>query len=150
NGREFNLLVATSRDLSPDPEHEAVDVAYPLFLTRLLVRSGLARWLPTVRRWADGGAAFLHHYSDAVLCAPLEKWQGAADHLDVTGPDAIDLALGAPRFDFVPSGSTKLPLDRRGWPPAAGLPELRAVVADSLRREQQLVVSPTDEVLITH
>ena len=31
-------------------------------------------------------------------------------------PDAIDLGQGSPRFDLVPSASTKLPADRRGWP----------------------------------
>jgi aspartate/methionine/tyrosine aminotransferase len=125
-------------------------VAYPLFLARLLVRSGLARFLPGVQRLTDGGGAFLRYYSDRVLSAPHAELRRVADFLELHGPDGIDLALGAPRFDLVPSGSTKLPADRRGWPPPCGLPELREGVAETLRADHQLIVSPTDEVLITH
>src|SRR5262249_31114957 len=53
------------------------------------------------------------------------------------------------RFDLSPSGSTKLPADRRGWPPAGGLPELRQAVADKLLADNCLPVDPADEVLIT-
>jgi aspartate/methionine/tyrosine aminotransferase len=125
-------------------------VAYPFFLTKLLVRSGLARFLPAARRATDGGAAFLGYYSDRVLAAPYEEVAAAAALLERHAPDAIDLALGAPRFDLVPSGSTKLPAERRGWPPPGGLADLRAAVAEHLRTEQGLTVSPQDEVLITH
>src|SRR4029077_18051582 len=48
-----------------------------------------------------------------------------------------------------PSGSTKLPAERRGWPPVAGLPELRAAVADKLLADSGLAVNPDNEVLIT-
>ena len=44
-------------------------MGYPLLLTRLLVRSGVARWLPAVRRLTDGGSDFVHYYSDRVLAA---------------------------------------------------------------------------------
>ena len=55
-----------------------------------------------------------------------------ADLLRAQGADIIDLSQGNPRFDLTPSGSTKLPADRRGWPPAGGLPELRvANLADT-------------------
>src|SRR5438105_2266919 len=131
-------------------EPEAIPVAYPLFLAKLLIRSGLARAFPSVQRWTDGGAAFLRYYSDTVLAAPIEEVHAAADLMELNGPDAIDLALGSPRFDLVPSGSTKLPADRRGWPPAAGLPELREAIAQMLRVDHQLAVSPADEVLVTH
>jgi aspartate/methionine/tyrosine aminotransferase len=125
-------------------------VALPLFLTKLLIRSGIARHLPAVRRLTDGGGDFLHYYSDRVLAAPHAELAEAAALLEVYGPDVIDLSLGAPRFDLVPSGSTKLPADRRGLPPPWGLPELRAAVAEKLLTERSLAVSPGDEVLITH
>src|SRR5207249_3351746 len=46
--------------------------------------------------------------------------------------------------------STKLPADRRGFPPPWGLPELRAAVAEKLRADSRIEVNPNDEVLITH
>jgi aspartate/methionine/tyrosine aminotransferase len=125
-------------------------VTYSGLLAKLLIRTGIARFLPTVQRLTDGGGAFLHYYSDQVLAAPLAELREFAAFRGLLGPDAIDLALGAPRFDLVSSGSTKLPADRRGWPPAWGLSELREAVAEKLLADHRLAVSPTDEVLITH
>jgi aspartate/methionine/tyrosine aminotransferase len=124
-------------------------VAYPLFLARLLVRTGMARLLPSVQHLADGGGAFLHYYSDRVLSAPHPELRDVAAFLEPPGPDGINLALGAPCFDRVPSGSTKLPADCRGWPPAAGLPELRAAVAEKLLADSHLALDPAEEVLLT-
>jgi aspartate/methionine/tyrosine aminotransferase len=132
------------------PGLEAVAVSYQLFLTKLLIRSGIARFLPSVRRWTEGGGAFVHYYSDRILTAPHRQLRDAGAFMELHGPDAIDLALGAPRFDLVPSGSTKLPADRRGWPPPWGLPELQQAVADKLRGDNHLSVHPPDEVLVTH
>lgn len=125
-------------------------MAYPLPLAKLLVRTGLARLLPGVRRLADGGGAFLRYYGDRVLAAPHQALCDAACFLDAPGPDAIDLAAGTPRFDLTPAATTKLPADRRGWPPPWGLPELRDAVADRLEAHHGLDVNPEDEVLITH
>jgi aspartate/methionine/tyrosine aminotransferase len=110
----------------------------------------LARLLPSFQRLLDGGGAYLRYYSDRVLAAPYRELEEAAAFLELHGPDAIDLALGAPHFDLVPSGSTKLPADRRGWPPVRGLPELRDAVAGKLRSDQQIAVQPAEEVLITN
>jgi aspartate/methionine/tyrosine aminotransferase len=124
-------------------------VALPFFLTRLLARSGVGRFLPSVQRRTDGGGAFVRFYSDRVLAAPYADLCAAANFLEAAGPDAIDLGEGVPRFDLVPSASTKLPADRRGWPPPWGLPELREAVADQLRAGGQATINPADEVLIT-
>jgi aspartate/methionine/tyrosine aminotransferase len=124
-------------------------VAYPFFLARLLVRSGIARWLPAAKQWTKGGTGVLHHYSDQVLAAPYAELSAFGEFREVHGPDTIDLALGSPRFDLVPSGTTKLPAERRGWPPATGLAELRDAVAAKLAAEQQVTVDAGDEVLIT-
>jgi aspartate/methionine/tyrosine aminotransferase len=124
-------------------------VTIPLFLARLLIRTGIARFLPGVQRFTDGGASFLHYYSDQVLAAPLEELREFAAFQELHGPDAIDLALSAPRFDLVPSSSTKLPADRRGWPPPWGLPELREAIAEKLLADGGIAVSPSDEVLVT-
>jgi aspartate/methionine/tyrosine aminotransferase len=123
-------------------------VSYPLFLVKLLIRSGIARLLPAVRRWAGGGSAFWRYYSDRVLAAPHAQLRAAAPFLEAHGPDVIDLALGAPRFDRMPSATTKLPADRRGCPPLWGLSELRAAVAERLTNQGQAIDS-ADEVLIT-
>src|SRR5260370_17187691 len=58
--------------------------------------------------------------------------------------------MGEPHFDLLPSGSTKLPDDQRGWPSPNGLPELRTAVAEKLHSDNGLTVHPHDEVLITH
>ncbi len=117
---------------------------YPLCLLKLLIRGGVARFLPSVQRRLEGGGPFLRYYSDRVLTAPHEALRQAGAFLELHGPDAIDLALAAPCFDLVPSGSTKLPADRRGWPPPWGLPELRVAVAESLLAERGLAVDPGD------
>ncbi|HXG09049.1 MAG TPA: aminotransferase class I/II-fold pyridoxal phosphate-dependent enzyme [Gemmataceae bacterium] len=124
-------------------------MSVPLFLTKLLIRTGIAGLLPAVRRLTDGGSDFLHYYGDRVLAAPCRELGDAAAFLEVHGPDAIDLAAGAPRFDLVPGGSTKLPADRRGWPPLWGLPDLRTAIAGKLLADNRLAVNPADEVLVT-
>jgi aspartate/methionine/tyrosine aminotransferase len=124
-------------------------VAYPLPLIKLLIRTGLAHLLPGVRHRLDSGADFLRYYSDRVLGAPLEDLERAGAALEPVADDVIDLAQGSPQFDLLASGSTKLPADRRGWPPPGGLPELRAAVAAKLLADNGLTFSPDDEVLIT-
>jgi aspartate/methionine/tyrosine aminotransferase len=125
-------------------------VAIPLFVKKLLIRTGIARWLPSVQRLTDGGTEFLHYYSDRVLAAPHAELRDLAALLEAHGPDVIDLTPGSPRFDLMPSGGSKLPADRRGWPPPGGLPELRAAVAENILAGSGLAVSPADEVLVTH
>jgi aspartate/methionine/tyrosine aminotransferase len=105
--------------------------------------------LPSVHRRTDGGGAYLRYYSDRILATPDEELREVTALLATPGRDIIDLTLGAPRFDLVPSGSTKLPAEQRGWPPAFGLPELREAVASHMASEHSLGVN-TDEVLITH
>jgi aspartate/methionine/tyrosine aminotransferase len=125
-------------------------VSYPLFFTKLLIRSRIARFLPAVRRLADGGTRFLHYYSNRMLAAPHAELRQAADLLAARGADALDLASGSPSFDIVPSGTTKLPADRRDWSGPWGLTELRQAVGDKLQSEQQLGVNPDNEILVTH
>jgi aspartate/methionine/tyrosine aminotransferase len=134
----------------PPSTRRGFPVALPLFVKKLLIQSGIARWLPSVQRLTDGGADFLHYYSDRLLAAPHLELGDLAALLDAHGPDVIDLTLGSPRFDLMPSGGTKLPADRRGWPPPWGLPELRAAIAETLLAGNGLAVSPADEVLVTH
>lgn len=128
---------------------EAVTVAYPLFVAKLLVRLGVARHLPEVRRLFDGPTSALRHCSDGLLAAPLADLSAIAAALGPTAADAIDLSQGTTRFDLLPSATSKLPADRRGWPPVAGLPELRQAVAAKLLTDNGLAFAPDGEVLIT-
>lgn len=121
------------------------------FWTQFLIRSGVARLLPGIRRLSDGGQDFLHYYSHRVLEGPFADLREAAALLEQPDePDRIDLAQGNPVFDLAPSMNSKLPADRRGYPPSWGLLELRTVLAGKFEAEQQLHVRPEDEVLITH
>jgi aspartate/methionine/tyrosine aminotransferase len=125
-------------------------VAYPLFLAKLLIRTGIARFLPGVQRLTEGGGDFLHYYSNRILTSPFADLKEAAPLLESHGPETIDLALGAPRFDLAPSGSTKLPAERQGLPPIQGLPELRDAIAVEVFEGHGLPVRSSDEVLVTH
>jgi aspartate/methionine/tyrosine aminotransferase len=122
---------------------------YPPWLARLLVRSGVARLLPGLQRRLEGGADFLRYFSDRMLGSPLGQLERIAAALEPDTPDVIDLSAGAPRFNLLPSSTTRLPADRRAWPPFPGLPELRGAVAAKLLLDNHLAVSPTEEVLIT-
>jgi aspartate/methionine/tyrosine aminotransferase len=122
---------------------------YSPWLARLLVRSGIARLLPGLQRRLEGGADFLRYYSDRLLGSPLSQLERLATALADDSPEVIDLSAGSPRFDLLPSATTRLPADRRAWPPLPGLPELRGAVAAKLLADNRLAVSPAEEVLIT-
>jgi aspartate/methionine/tyrosine aminotransferase len=119
-------------------------MGYPFWLVKALVRTGIARWLPSVRRQLEGGAAYLHYLSDRCLATPLDGLADLAAYWQADAHDAIDLAHVAPRLDPPAAPRTAT----RGYPPPGGLPDLRAAVADRLN-ERQLALSPVDEVLIT-
>jgi aspartate/methionine/tyrosine aminotransferase len=119
---------------------------YPFWLTKALVRTGIARWLPSVRRRLDGGADYLRYLSDRCLATPLDSLADFAAYLRAEAPDAIDLAGAAPRLNHTVAAARTA--SARGYPPPGGLPDLRAAVADHLARSR-LSVSPADEVLIT-
>ena len=121
----------------------------PLFLLKLLIHSGAARWFPGVQRRLGGGADFLRYYSNRLLASPLGQLEEAAANLQPSGVEVIDLTRGAPSFDVLPSASTKLPADRRGWPPFAGRSDLCGAVAEKLLRENGLAFNPAGEILIT-
>src|SRR6059058_5174332 len=120
-------------------------MTYPSWLARLFVRSGAARLLPGLQRRLDGGADYLRYYSDRLLGSPLAQLERVAAALEEPAPDVIDLTAGSPRFDLVPSSTTRLPIDKRGWPHPAGMPELRGAVAARLLEESRLSVSPAEE-----
>ncbi len=102
-----------------------------------------------MQRRLGGGTDFLRYYSNRLLTSPLGELENAAESLEIQGPEVIDLARGFPCFDVLPSASTKLPADRRGWPPFSGLAELHDAVAEKLLADNGLTFNPAGEVLIT-
>ena len=71
-------------------------MARPFWLTKLLVRTGVARLLPAAHRLAPGGTAFLRYYSDRVLAAPHADLLDPAAFGSPPGPEVIDLNQPAP------------------------------------------------------
>ena len=124
-------------------------MASPLWLTKLLVRTGLARFSARARTLTDGGPEFLRHYSDRVLTAPVEELLDPAFVPDACGPDVIDLNPASPRSE---SGVSlgRFTGDRRGNPPPSGLSELRSTIAERYHRLDGRTVNPDTEVLVTH
>ena len=121
----------------------------PPLIARLLIRTRIARLLPGLQRRLEGGAEYLRYYSDRLLASPLDRLERIALALAEDAPDVIDLANGAPRFDLTPLTAARMPAPKRGWPPLAGMPELRGAVASHLLADCQIAVSPAEEVLIT-
>ena len=124
-------------------------MSQPLFLLKFFIHTGLARLLPGVQRRLGRGVDSLRYYSNRLLSSPLWDLERIAVNLGPHGPDVIDLTRGSPSFDLLPSAGTKLPADRRGWPPFGGLTELRDAVAGKLSADDGLDFNPADEVLIT-
>lgn len=120
----------------------------PFWFTKFLVQSGIARWLPFVRRLTDGGTEYLRYYSDAVLAAPVDELLDPA-FFPTVGTDVLDLNLPAPRFESSVSLG-RVTADRRGNPPPRGLPELRRAIADLYLRRDGRIVDPEREVIATH
>jgi aspartate/methionine/tyrosine aminotransferase len=118
-------------------------------LARLLVRSGIARFLPGVQRRLEGGADTLHFWSDRLIGSPLADLERIGDLIRPLSPDVIDLAQGAPRLDLIPAALPRQAADPSAWPAMAGMPELRQAVAELLLGEHRLSFSPTEEVQIT-
>ena len=123
-------------------------MARPLWLTRLLVRTGVARFLPAARRLTDGGTDYLRYYSDKVLAAPVEELLDPAFVPPAAEPDVIDLNLAAPRFDTAVSVGRVA--ETAGRPAAPGTAELRNAITDLYVRRDGRAVDPDREVLVTH
>jgi aspartate/methionine/tyrosine aminotransferase len=124
-------------------------VGLPFWITKLLVRTGIARFSRRAKRLTDGGTQFLRYYSDRVLAAPVEELLDPAFVPDPPGPDVFDLNTAAPRSE---SGVSlgRFTADRSGNPPPRGLPELREAIAARYRRLDGRTVNPKTEVLVTH
>lgn len=118
----------------------------PLFLKRLLVRTGVARMLPAAKRLCGGEVGGLHYLADRVLAAPVEDLLDPALHPAAPGPDVIDLSRTVPKL--APPAALGRAADDTPCP-ARGLPELRHAVAEVQRRGGR-ELDPETEVLVTH
>lgn len=119
-----------------------------VFWKKLVIRTGVARFLPVAKRLTGGDTESLHYFSDRVLAAPVQQLLDPATFPEVAGPDVMDLNQSAPRFDSAVSGGRTA--ERNGHPPAWGLPQLRQAVADQYRRRDGRGVHTADDVLVTH
>lgn len=119
----------------------------PFFLTRFLARSGLAAWLPRLRRRLGNSAACLRYASDRTLALPLEELRQFAEFWQPAGPDVIDLTASAPQFDRAMSPA-RITGGERDYPPLDGLVPLREAVAERLS-DQGRTYDPADEITIT-
>lgn len=124
-------------------------MAFPLWLTKLLVRTRLAQFTPRARRLTDGGASFLRYYSDRVLAAPVEELLDPAFVPDAVGPDVIDLNQPATRVEAAVDFG-RFATDRWGETSPRGLLELREAIAARYQRLDGRTVDPRTEIHITH
>lgn len=118
------------------------------FWRKFLVRTGLARLIPSIRRALDGGEQFLRYYSDRTLAMPLRQMTDTALFPTVATPGSIDLAMGSPRSEL-PVGFGRGISEHR-FPSAWGDINLRNDLVARLHLDHGVEYDAADEVLITH
>jgi aspartate/methionine/tyrosine aminotransferase len=126
-------------------------VALPLWLTKLLIRTRVAGWTPRARRLADGGTAYLRHYSDRVLTAPVEELTDSAIVPHAPAFDVIDLNQPTPDAPPARGAVSVGRTDSHSGPGRVPvtLPELRAAIAGRYR-DAGRTLPPDSEVFATH
>jgi aminotransferase len=115
-----------------------------------LIRAGVARHVPSIRKLLGDGVDYLKYYNSRILASPNVELKATRAMLDDSRENLVDLSLGAPEID--PALATFRPLERKrlsGYPSVAGDADLRQAVAIKLHRENALQVDPEDEVLVT-
>lgn len=115
--------------------------------TKFLIRTGIARFLPAARRLTDGGAEYLHYYSDRVLAAPISELLDSSTFPEA-GPDVLDLNDPVPRLEFAATLG-RVTSDAGHRPSAWGLPALREAIAEQYRARDGRAINPAEELLIT-
>jgi aspartate/methionine/tyrosine aminotransferase len=126
-------------------------VAIPFWLTKLLIRTRVAGFIPRARRLADGGTAYLKYYSDRVLSAPVEELTDSAVVPHAPNFDVLDLNQPTPD---APPARGAISVGRTDAHSAPGrvpvtLPELRTAIIDRYRQAGRTLTSDAD-VLATH
>ncbi|VTR93717.1 aspartate tyrosine aromatic aminotransferase : Aromatic amino acid aminotransferase OS=Desulfosporosinus sp. HMP52 GN=DP73_21835 PE=4 SV=1: Aminotran_1_2 [Gemmata massiliana] len=126
-------------------------MAIPFWLTKLLVRTRLARFTPRARRLTDGGTAYLKYYSDRVLAAPLDELLDPAVIPHVPNLDILDLNQPTPD---APPARGAVSVGRTDAFSAPGrvpttLPVLARIIADRYQTTGR-TINPSTDILATH
>lgn len=126
-------------------------MAVPFWLTKLLVRTRLARFTPRARRLADGGTAYLKYYSDRVLAAPIEELTDPVFVPAAPNFDVLDLNQATPD---APPARGAVSVGRTDALCAPGrvpttLPELSRALAERYKQTGR-TVNPLTDVMATH
>ncbi len=126
-------------------------MAIPFWLTKLLVRTRLARFTPRARRLTDGGTAYLKYYSDRVLAAPVDELLDPAVIPHVPNLDILDLNQPTPD---APPARGAVSVGRTDAFSAPGrvpttLPVLARIIADRYQTAGR-TINPSTDVLATH
>lgn len=119
-------------------------------VAKTMIRAGVAGMLPSIRRLMGDGVHYLRYYNSRILASPNEELRETQRLIDQAGEGCIDLSLGAPPFD--PELIACRPPNeqlRSGYPPVAGIPELRRAIARRIDHDCHRHVSYEDEVLVT-
>ena len=130
------------------PGREASRVIDSFFWRKLLIRSGLARLIPSVRRQLRGADDAIAWYSDRTLAVPIAELEDFALLPSIHTPNSIDFALGSPPCDISVNVGRSMN-DRRAVSPW-GLHELRSDLAAEFQLNHGVEHDPNDEMLITH
>jgi aspartate/methionine/tyrosine aminotransferase len=145
----YKAVAITTEFPFPDIRQGGLPVGMPLWFTKLLIRTRLARFSRRAQRLTEGGTQFLRYYSDRVLTAPVEELLDPCYVPDPSGPDVLDLNTPALRSDSGVSVG-RFTADRRGHPPAAGDPGLRQAISDRYARLEGRSVDPNTQIVVTH
>ncbi len=124
-------------------------MAIPFWLTKLLVRTRLARFTTRAKRLTEGGGSFLRYYSDRVLTAPVEELLDPAILPDPAGPNIIDLNSPSLRTESAVSFG-RFTTERWADSSPRGAKELREAIATRYRRFGRATVNPETDIQITH
>ena len=125
---------------------EVMIVVDSFFCRKLLVRSGLARLLPSLRQKLNGGEDFLHFYSDRTLAVPVRLLTDDGLLPGTTTPDSINLAVGTPLCEWSIGRGADSPYRISAW----GNLELRDELTTQFQVDHGVEHDSEYESLITH
>jgi aspartate/methionine/tyrosine aminotransferase len=117
------------------------------FWRKALLKSGLARFLPSVKTTLNGGEDHLHRYSDRLLATPLARLLDPNLMPTIETPDSFALSKGVPGSVVkAPWPRSSMEENRDAW----GDLELRRELAMACHLDSGTEYDAEDEVLITH
>ena len=121
-------------------------MALPFWFKKTCVRAGIARFLPAAKRLTEGEPRFARYVSDRVLAAPLDELLDPGTFPRSHGPELVDLNLGSPDADAVP---TLRPSRAAEAPGSFGSVQFREAIAEQHRLDGR-AIDPDRQILVTH